>query len=384
MKIVYCNDNICVAGGVQVVTIVKANALARIPGNQVWIVVADNPSPSCLPLKDVSVIDLGIHYYEHDTELSYVGAVIDFFRKKRLHRQRLQRTLEELQPDVVISTDKLTKYMVAGLKLPSRPVFIREIHHVLDYSHRVKGKLKQFIAKVGEVYDYQWKIKAYDKIVVLTEEGKAGAWEHWDKVAVIPNPLTNVDASLPPSTQDSKLAVATGRLVYLKNHASLVRVWAKVTERHPDWKLQIWGEGPEEAALRRQIAQLGLEGKVELMGVSREMVRQMSHASLHLLSSLSEGFSLVALEAMSVGVPTVAYDCQGGLRYVVKDGETGVFVPMGDEEAFATQVCRLIEDEALRKRMGKACLDEVERYKVDYIALQWMALFEEELAKKRG
>ena len=109
----------------------------------------------------------------------------------------------------------------------------------------------------------------------------------------------------------------------------------------------------------------------------------MSRASLSLISSQSEGFSLVALEAMSVGIPTVAYNCPGGIRYVVKDGVTGFLVPLNDEDTFVEKVCTLIENDELRKTMGQAALDASEQYGVEVIAQRWMELFQDLLEKKR-
>ncbi len=118
------------------------------------------------------------------------------------------------------------------------------------------------------------------------------------------------------------------------------------------------------------------------MGYTSDVQEQMAKASLFVLTSRTEGFSLVAIEAMSVGIPAIVYNCPGGIRYVVKDGETGYLVPMDDEDAFVQRVCTLIENEDLRRRMGKASLQEVEQYRIEKIAKQWMVLFNE-LAREK-
>ena len=109
----------------------------------------------------------------------------------------------------------------------------------------------------------------------------------------------------------------------------------------------------------------------------------MAKASIFVLTSLTEGFSLVTIEAMSVGIPAVVYNCPGGICHVVKDGETGYLVPMNDEDAFVEKICALIENDELRKKMGKACLQEVEQYRMVSIVQRWMELFQDLLAKKR-
>ena len=120
------------------------------------------------------------------------------------------------------------------------------------------------------------------------------------------------------------------------------------------------------------------------MGYTPEVQEQMAKASLFVLTSRTEGLSLVLLEAMSVGIPAVVYNCPGGIRYVLKEAKTGYLVPLNDEDAFAEKVCALIENEELRMAMGQACLQEVKQYRMENIVPRWMDLFQELLAKKRG
>ena len=382
MKIVYCIDFIYTFGGVEIVTILKANALAKIPGNQVWLVVTDNKFSTITKQAQVSVIDLAVHYYQHDGE-GFWHAVMDNIRMRKIHQKKLQEILNEIEPDIVISTGRLTKFFLPTLKIHSNPVFIREIHTAKHYKMQDARVWKEkLVAEVGEIYDYGWKIKRYDKIVVLTDAEKTGSWEHWNKVAVIPNPLTHVPKQA--STLENKIVITAGRLVRTKNFSSLINAWAKVVERHPDWELQIWGVGDLQEQLKNQIKQMGLTESAHLMGYSTEILNEFSKASIFVSSSISEGFSLATLEAMSVGVPTVVYECPGGISHLVKNRVTGYLVPLNDEKALAERVCTLIEDEGLRRTMGQAALKESEKYKLDSIIQRWMALFQELLAEKRG
>ena len=380
MKIVYCTDTISRMGGIEIVTIAKANALAAVPGNQVWIAVSEYNHPAIVRLDNVTVIDLAVHYYEEDYK-GYWHAFFDFWKKQRLHRRHLEQVLDDINPDVVITTGKDTKRFLARLKVKSNPVFIREVHFFRHYGvQQAQGWLEWMIAKIGEIYDYGFLIRKYDKIVVLSKADKSGSWKNWDKVIVMPNPLVKQERQ--HSLGTSKVAVSAARLYRTKNYASLVNIWAKVIQRHPDWTLQIWGEGPEENLLREQIDRMGLNKHVFLMGYTSEVQEQMAKASLFVLTSRTEGFSLVTIEAMSVGIPAVVYNCPGGIRYVVKDGETGYLVPLDDEDAFAEKVCTLIENENLRMRMGQSSLQEVEQYRIEKIAEQWMVLFKELVRNK--
>lgn len=382
MRIVYCIDTIDRLGGIEQITIAKVNALARIDGNDVWLVLANNGEAARTKLKNVSVIDLEIHYYENDTQSGYICALIDYLKKRCLHRKRLRVMLDSINPDVVISTGMSDKNFLPTFKLRSNPVFIREVHFSQFYrSEQAYSVCERLIAKVGETLDYRWAIKKYDKIVVLTEADKTGLWEKWDKVTIMPDPITK-EVKI-QSTCRSKIAITAGRLMRVKNQDALINIWAKVIQRHPDWTLQIWGEGPQRDSLIKQIKRLRLENHVFLMGYTPDVQEQMAKASLFVLTSQTEGFSLVTLEAMSVGVPAVVYNCPGGIRYVVKDGETGFLVPLNDGEAFVEKVCMLIENDELRRKMGQTALCESDQYKIEKIAQLWMTLFQELLVEKR-
>lgn len=358
------------------VTIVKANALAKIAGNEVWIVVTDAKSPPIRPLDGVHLVDLDVNYYT-----DYYG-LKGFYKKNRLHKERLEKLLNEIKPDVVVATGKHEKNFFSSLRLPSKPLLIREMHFEKHYRKKIKNiTLRQKVSDwMATQYDYHWKIKGYDYIVVLTEEDKEQNWKGWKNVLVMPNPITSVCEE--KSTCENKTAIAAGRMAEQKDFASLIRIWSRVAEKHPDWRLEIWGKGDLEAALRQQIKESGLEGKVCLMGYTAEPLKKMSQASMYLLTSRYEGLPLVLIEAMSVGLPLVSYICPTGPRDIIEDGQNGYLVAVGDEETFAERVCQLIEDGPLCKQMGQAGLKESEKYRIEDIAQRWMQLFRELLAKK--
>lgn len=382
MNIVYCTDIVYELSGVDVTTITKANALAEIPGNRVWIVVSGNPKSLTHRLKKVSVIEVNVQYYTKDSKGLH-AALWDIYKMRKVHKQRLETFLENINPDVIIASGVLMKYFLPSLKLSSHPVFIRELHSNRDYSIQAATSWREkMIAWGSYIYDYYWRIREYDQIVVLTKSEKHGWWKYWKKVVVMPNPITHWTGLV--SEGNARVAITGGRLARMKNFSGLINIWAKVIQYHPDWILQIWGVGETREELEDQIKNRGLSESVFLMGYTDEMGVEMSKASLFVFTSLSESFSLVTLEAMSVGIPTVVYECPGGIRYVVKDGETGFLVLMNDEDAFVEKVCMLIENEEMRKNMGQAALKESEHYKLDGIIQRWMTLFQELLAKKRG
>lgn len=381
MKIVYCTDLIFKMGGLEIITIAKANALAEIPGNQVWIALADNRYSAIVRLKKVSVLDLAVRYYEKDNR-GYWYAMMDLRRKRKYHRQRLEQMLNDINPDVVISTGLSAKHFLPKMKINSNPVYIMELHSSRHLAmHYAQRWYHKFVVKLAEFYNNIFTFRNYDRIVVLTEAEKTGAWARFNNISVIPNPL--IKPALRQSTCQEKIAITAARFSWIKNFESLINIWAKVVLRHPDWVLQLWGQGPDEGPMKEQIERMGLQNHILIMGYTSEVQKKMSEASIFVLTSRSEGFSISTIEAMSVGIPTIVYNSPGGLPYVVKDGVTGFLVPLNDEDAYVETICKLIEDDELRKKMGLAALKASEQYKLDDIIQRWMDLFHELLVKKR-
>ena len=106
------------------VTMVKANALAKIPGNQVWIVVTDHKKEPLIPLENVELVNLDVNYYEDDWK-GYWYVLKGIFQKRKMHKKRLLRFLNDIAPDIVVSTGTSENNFLPYLSVSSHPVFIR-------------------------------------------------------------------------------------------------------------------------------------------------------------------------------------------------------------------------------------------------------------------
>ena len=150
-----------------------------------------------------------------------------------------------------------------------------------------------------------------------------------------------------------RLIVSVGRLVYYKGFEYLIRAMTKVAG-----KLLIIGDGPLRADLERLIADLGIAGKVVLVGeVQNEHVIPYYHAAeIFALASIarSEAFGIVQIEAMASGLPVVNTALDSGVPFVSLDGQTGLTVVPGDPDALAVALNRLLDDVELRRTFGAA------------------------------
>jgi glycosyltransferase involved in cell wall biosynthesis len=144
--------------------------------------------------------------------------------------------------------------------------------------------------------------------------------------------------------------LTVGRLQAPKDPLTLVRALAELAR---PGEAVIAGDGPDRPAVESEVRRLGLESVVRLAGERNDVEELLAAADLFVLSSRSEGLPLSILEAMAAGLPVVASSV-GGVPELVVEGETGLLVPPGDPHALAAAIERLLDDSALRRRLGAA------------------------------
>lgn len=264
---------------------------------------------------------------------------------------------------------------VSIMSLSSRPLRVLEMHLSRDYYVKTYHSCtKKALARLGRVRE-NISFHGYDRIVVLSEEESQKYDTDNPKIRIIPNFVYD---NLPKaSSLDSKVVITGGRLVKEKGFSSMVSAFRRVSAVFPDWQLHIYGEGPEKETLFSLIAELGLEGKVCLKGLVNDFPSMMRGASVFCITSISEAFSLVTLEAISAGLPVVAFDIEGGLRDMVKDGINGFLVPYNNEFLLAEKLNFLLGDSECRLLMGQQSRRIAEQFTADKIMPQWIELFYE-------
>ena len=380
MKIVYCIDSINHLGGTQRVTVTKANALSEISGNEVWIIVADNSGKRFFELSpSVHFVDLAINYYEDDWK-SILHVLKGILFKRPKHRKKIFAVLKDIKPDIVITVGTSEKYFITRFKGGS--ACIREVHSIKYYRRlHARSFVQRTIAWMGDLLDFKFTIRRYDRVVVLTKSDLERNWSECKNAISIPNPVIPIASGT--SSLSNKRIVTAGRLVPIKGFSSLIRSFKIVISRFPEWQLDIWGEGPCRSSLEEEIDRCGLSGRVHMRGPSNDIQKEMVSDSIFVCTSQFEGFGLTIVEAMSCGLPVVSYDCDFGPGEIIEDGKDGFLVPVGDEDTLAERICSLIEDEGLRKRVGVAALEKSKKYNIENLIRTWMELFEDLCYDKR-
>jgi glycosyltransferase involved in cell wall biosynthesis len=171
--------------------------------------------------------------------------------------------------------------------------------------------------------------------------------------ATLVYPGVDVPDAIAPVREASAAIGTVARFEPVKGLTSLLEAAGALRLRHPELRIELAGSGTCEPRLRSVAARLGLAESVSFLGWREDVASVHRRWQIFVQPSMHEGFGLAALEAMASGLPVVA-SATGGLPELVEDGDTGFLVPVGDVDTLADRLGRLLEDEALRLRMGEA------------------------------
>ena len=187
------------------------------------------------------------------------------------------------------------------------------------------------------------------------------------KSTIIRNPISVTCFADPVP---AKKIVTVGRYTQQKNHDMLIRAFARFAGDHPGYTLHLYGEGELNGKLRALIDELGLAEKVFLEGFKDDIHQHIRDAKMFVLSSDYEGMSNALMEAMMMGLPCISTACTGSDE-LLTDGQTGLLVPVGDEQAFAGAMGRLADDEALCGRLARNAQMLSLSFEKEYVVRAW-------------
>ncbi|MEU9900299.1 glycosyltransferase family 4 protein [Streptomyces phaeochromogenes] len=287
-------------------------------------------------------------------------------RYTELTDERLRGFLDDTDADVVVATRPA---LVVFLARHGSRRYLRVGQEHLSYDNHVPDVR----TAQNEAFRH------LDAFVTVSAQDAA---DHRDRLPRLRTRITDIPNAAPrPKAERSDvqapLVVAAGRLMPVKRYDLLIEAFAKVVAVRPEWRLRIYGQGPERATLRAAVDAHRLNDHVFLMGPHPRMETEWAKASVAAVSSDWESFGMTILEAMHAGVPVVATDCPHGPGEIITDGSDGLLVPPGDADAFAAGLLKLIEDPDQRRLMGEAARESVQRFAPRRIADQYERLFAE-------
>ena len=193
-----------------------------------------------------------------------------------------------------------------------------------------------------------------------------------EQISIIPNPLTKTADSETISPLTNKNIVFVGRLSAEKGVMRLLHIWERVGKRLTEYTLSIYGDGPAKAEMEEYIDKHCL-GRVVFKGFCNDLDDIYTHADLLLMTSDTEGFGMVLIEAMYYGVPCISFDCPVAPKEIIADA--GITVSAFDEKAYANAVISLLADNLRLHILQQKSIARARGYYIDKIVQKWLALF---------
>lgn len=221
----------------------------------------------------------------------------------------------------------------------------------------------------------KYSAKKCDGLVVQTKE--IGKWyNNMKNKVVIPNAV-NKDIDFPKRQKIEKKIVAVGRLEKQKNYPMLIRAFVAFGAKCPEYRLEIYGQGSQEKKIRKLIKEYGLGNKVEIRGFVENVSEQIVDACCFVMTSDYEGISNALIEAMCIGVPCVATDCDGGgARSLIKNEKNGVLIEKNNDEQLTEALCKIALDSKYAKRLSDNAMRLREELAYQEIYNKWLEFIE--------
>ena len=374
MKLVYIFSSFAAKGGTERIFCDKMNWLAEVAGYEIVFVTYEQGNhPFAYPLSNkIRHVDLNTRFFTTGA-MSLLKRIRFKFTMPRLFKHRLRKLLDEIQPDVVVSTTYALPLFREILSQPYRHVVES---HVCYYQLLLQKKFTHISWLDRKIARHLLEmLKRCEKVVVLTHKD-AACWKGYDNIEVIHNVVTNYPEKITDVADRPKRIIAVGRLQAQKGFDLLIQSWQLIAARHPDWQLVVYGHGGDLQKLQQQLEKAGLTSSMTFAGTTDNIYKEYQNSAFYVMSSRYEGWGLVLVEAMSCGLPCVSFDCPYGPSDIIRDGEDGFLVENGNIQQLAEKMELLINNKELRKRLGVRARLNAARFTSDNIMPQWTKLFE--------
>lgn len=377
MKIVYIIGTLATQSGAARIVTEKMNLFATRLHYDITVItcIQHQNEKNTYPLSDtIKQINLNIPFFSQ-YKYRYPKRIWVKWSLYRLMYDKITKTVNHINPDIVIGFGQYHADVISCIK--SQAKIIIECHEVRFLSLPGIKSYKPFpysiLYKLSKYRYYRTIEQHADAIATLTEKDKL-LWKKAKRVEVIPN-FSTIQVNK-VSNCTSKRIISIGRLEKEKGYERLIEIWRIVSLKHPDWELDIFGEGSLQCTIDNIIKNDGVKN-IEIHRFTHRISQEYAKSSICLVSSYYEGFSLVILEAMKHGVPCVAFDCPFGPSSIIQNNLNGFLINDGDINLFAERTCQIIENQKMRKSFSQESILRAQAFDVSCVLNKWKALFED-------
>lgn len=277
-----------------------------------------------------------------------------------LRRSLMIKAIKNLNCDIAISTRHIHSKLLG--RYGSKNII------KIAQEHNNNGNTKYIKKVVKSLKNIDYFMPVSKQLTNMYTEKLRG--KH-TKCAYIPHCLKNYPNEI--STLEAKNIISAGRLSKEKGFLDLIDVFEIVRKTNPDWHLTIAGDGQEREIIEEKIKQKKLENKVTLLGFlnEEELAKSFLKSSIYVMTSFSESFGLVLIEAESFGLPLIAFDTAEGPKEIIEHGKNGFLISNRNKEKMAEKICDLISNKELRNKIGKKARQDSLKYKMEEVQKIW-------------
>ena len=375
-----CN-NFKSLNGVERIWSQKLSLLAEREEDQIYLITYNQyGAPFSFPLSEkVRHIDLATRYIS-SCSFSGIWQYIDRYKSERVFRCAFNDCIATIRPDIIVCSDMHVADLKALLSVKLPVVKIVECHCGRSAYFKDLAKIKGLFEKTKQYLLKRRLLRAisrFDRIVVMTD-AERDDWKQKDKVVSISNMLVHYPDGK-SNILSHRRVISVGRYAFQKGYDMLLVAWRIVEDRHPDWRLDIYGGldggNREYEQLQKQKDTLGLK-TVTLHSATTDIYTSYFESDIFVSASRFESFGLVLVEAMACGLPIVAFRSPYGPASIVKDRTTGILVSSQEAPQLAEAIIHLIEHPEERIRMGVNGRLEAKKYLPEQIMPIWRDFYE--------
>lgn len=345
-------------GGIERIIVNTAN-LFTDKGHSVTLLVLDEKAGSFYPINNqVKAIHESLSF-----GITPEGNVITRKIKLLTDVLKLRKLIKQLKPDIVIATEYPFSIAAVLSGAGATTKLISWEHH-----HFYELKRNSFWQKA-----FTYTYPRLKKIVCLNTDEQKLYDEINTSTTVIPNFIIP-NAIL--SNHSAKRIITIGRLTSVKGIDLLLPVAKEILNNNPDWEWKIIGEGEMMGQVQDFIIRENLQQKLIIQKpISHDVSKEYADASLYVMTSQHECFPMTLLEAQSAGLPVISFDCDTGPRHIIKNGSSGILVPVQNIQQLINAIQMLIDDPEKRMKMSNVAKENASRFAPEKIYEKWQTLF---------
>lgn len=360
MKLFFVTNNINQTGGIERVICNLSNEFQEVNDYMVNII-----SIHSTDLKSIYDFNSQIDIYHLNCRVLHYQNKLQRMKQTIIYKNELFAKLNQIisdNVDIVITCHPDIGMIMSDFRKKNKLSYKLIM---TDHTHY------QFYSDLRKLINFCTYKKA-DKLIVLNNENKLFYKKKIKSVQSISNGIAKFETS--PVNYANKIIISVGRLEEVKGYDLLIDSFALISEKYPDWKIYLFGEGTQRRYIEEKIIDLNLTNQIILKGVTDNVYEAMNKGSFFVFPSRLEGFGLVLLEAMQSGLGCISFKGAWSKEIII-DNYNGLIVDYLNIVEFSRAMEIMMKNESFREDMGNNAKKSIEKFYIQNVINEWKKMF---------